>query len=314
MKSNYFVGELNRIKRSFTGINKKTLHLLVLEIAVIAVAAIIVMLWMKGMKSTVSSLDGIQNQVDALGGVSSSLALQMRDDVAVEMTLKFITYTVLSLLGLIGVVTLVKQKLYNVMTETEFSFKTWWRFIVMGLAFSIFSFLVFNIFQFIIFRLSFGTFQDSLLTRAFDAAGLAFILLIVFYMNIVYFSSLVKTGCIGKSIKIWAKGFFKSFHKSILPAIIMLVVLFLLNLLMYPVMQTGLRMFFLVIMSVLMLLYIVWVRRYFYDLAEEVTKNVMHKTKTENSSKKPKTNSATKKSKVQKSKKKSAQKTRRRKN
>jgi hypothetical protein len=286
----FFSEQIRLLKDSFTKLDKRFLHVLLLEILLIALIFSGLFFWRGSIMSIGNDIDQLQEQMSALGGLESAYGMQVRDEVVIQVATKAFIASMLLLLYLILVWTLVKNKIYNKTTNTSFSKHTYWRFLLVSIIWGIISFIVFMTLQTFVYIAFQSTFETSFITRFIVLMLLCTIFLALYWLTINLFTHLVTKGKIKAAIKGLYQTGIKGFPRFLVPLLFSLIAIILINLIMYIFIFMRSLTSFMISSAILLLLYFTWLRFYYTRLIAQtmITKKAeVKRTRQKRVTKKP---------------------------
>jgi hypothetical protein len=241
----------------------------------IALIAVGMLIWQKAFYSMMTDLTGVTDQIKSLGDSTSMYGVQLRDEAASEVTVKFFLNSMALIIYLLLVVSLLNNAIYNKINRIKSSARTWWRFLVVGTLWTAAATVIFFFWQRFLLMLTFNSFTESFFIRILDVIGLLIGFLILFYFTINYFTHLVTTGRIWHSFRLFARTAIRRFHKFLVPLLISIIVIAAANVVAYPFFFLK-KMVFTIVTTVLMMLCFVWIRFYYTTIMQDAAKDAAH--------------------------------------
>jgi hypothetical protein len=265
-----FQRQVQILKDSFMKIDKKFFYVVLLELLLLSLIFAGSLVWNRKIVSISQDIEELQNQLNAIGGLSSVYGVQMRDDTAVEIFTRVIFSSVIFALFALIAWTLIKNRIYNIATKTKFSKSTYWRFLVMTIVWGIVSFLLFGVVQYFTY-MAFGRYMDtSFASRVAAVFILSFVFLILFWFTLNLFTRLVTKGKMIVSIKSLFRPGLTGFADFLVPLACALVAFAVVNLLMYLFMMLKMNTLFVILSTILLMMYLTWLRFYYTRVITEL--------------------------------------------
>ena len=261
-KGSCWKGELSHFVDSFSAsAHRRFLYVLLLEV-------LLVVLLFSGYYVLGLSLDRLSPQI---AGITESLSagipsadlflLQGSQEQLVSFYRAVVVNVAVFALFALLVLFSIKSLIYCVVNRARPSLALWWRFLVAGLVWSLIFVILVLAVQYLLGLMLFKVAASNVLSQLFVVLVTAFVLLLLFYLTVALLTPLTLLGRI--------KGAVNSFHDvglrrlcRALPAVVFgLLVFMLLNIVMFVLVKLPPAVF-VVITTLILLLYFVWLRFY----------------------------------------------------
>lgn len=262
------MGWTDNFKKSFS--SDRYPYILLLEVALIVVLVTGGYVMRAGVQDSMQGIETLKNQLEAIGGMTSSYAMQLRDETTTDVFGKIFVYSIIFAIFAIAAWSFFKYLIYNRMLGLKFSKQIFWRFAVMTILWGFVSFMLFILVQNLAFTALQNNLETSYVARLLAFASFTVTFLVLYWLTINLFSHLVKSGTLkGAVVGLWQNGMMEFAWPEMIVAIVMFIVL---NIVMLLYMMIGPYQGFLWVFSILLLFYMTWVRVYFtqrVDISEK---------------------------------------------
>jgi len=277
-RENFFLSRLRFLKESFTKLDRRFIYITLLEIALIIITLVVLYAWNNRVMSIGNDIDQLKSQLSPFGGnVTNLYSAQLRDDTAVTIFTRVILSSAVAILFIIFVWTILKNKIYNMLTATKFSWRTYWRFVVVTIIWGAISVALFMIAQFLVYLWLSGSFETSFWTRALVLALLSIVGFTLYWLTINLFSQLAKHGKIWMAIKSAFHTGITGFVRFLFPLTAALVSMILLNIIFLAILALS-EQLIMIFGTLLAILYFTWMRFYYYKIIESSEEHKKQKT------------------------------------
>ncbi len=280
--------ELDLFTRSFVGIDRRFLYVFLFEVLLISAILLSLSAWQDSILSIGGDIASFRSDLEQ-ASVGSLYAVQMRDDVAVDILGKVVTSSVLLGLFIILAWTLIKQKVYCVVNRIKFTKAVYWRFLIASLVWVVVSFFTFASLQYLIYLAWGDTFDVSFASRVWVLITMTLLILILYWFAINIFTSLVRKGTLLDAMKGLYNTGIKNILRIIVPMIFSLVLMILLNVCMLLFVILTWQLLFVIGSAILLLLYFTFLRFYYTAVIDDCLpkKRLVHEHKVSREKKIP---------------------------
>lgn len=258
--------------------DRRFLHVFLLELLILALVSAGVMSWSAAADTVADDVQAFRENLEQLGGLGALYQDQTTDEMAKEVMQKLFIYTALLIIFIIGIWTLIKNRIYNLILKKSWSWQTYWRFALVTVVWAIITFIVFMMIQNAVF-LTLEANMRGVLAQVILLTVIVIEYLVLFWLTLWLFTPLVNEGSMKAGIKGLWEGI-KKFDKFLLPMVIAMAVLVALNLVMY-LLARMMPVIFMTAFTLVLIAYLTWVRLYYLDVMENLPARKAFKKKND---------------------------------